>query len=226
MRRVLTVCVSSLLLCGCINPHFTLPGGVDNHYGKPEGKLPPLPEGSPRARATFPSLRSSFAEPAADEVYDYTNGFPVIPSVTRVWLESDPSYPLPVNLYSTRSPLQPMTFNSVLTNSPRELEATNAAMFFRAFKGANQVPLRIYKTALATVVLAWDANTETNLAGYNVYYGTASRSYEAFKPVGNTTTSTSITNLQSGTTYYFAVTAKNTAGMESAYSSEVGLNVQ
>jgi len=71
------------------------------------------------------------------------------------------------------------------------------------------------------VVLGWDANTETNLSGYAVYYGTASRNYSASKDVSSAFTSTTITNLQPGTNYYFAVTAKNTLGLESGYSPEV-----
>ena len=69
------------------------------------------------------------------------------------------------------------------------------------------------------VNLAWDPNTESNLAGYNVYFGTASRSYGSPINVGNRTTYT-VTGL-SGTVFYFAVTAVDTSGVESGFSSEV-----
>jgi hypothetical protein len=72
----------------------------------------------------------------------------------------------------------------------------------------------------AQVTLAWDANTEADLGGYKVYYGTASQSYDWFVDVGNVT-QTTITNLTAGTAYYFAATAYDDAGLESAYSSEV-----
>lgn len=75
------------------------------------------------------------------------------------------------------------------------------------------------------VALSWNANTESDLSGYNVYFGTASRTYSGYKAVSNTTTNTSITNLTPGTTYYFAVTAKNTADQESGYSGEISYNV-
>ncbi len=72
----------------------------------------------------------------------------------------------------------------------------------------------------AQVSLAWDANTEPNLAGYKVYYGTASQNYGWVLDVGKVTTFT-VTGLTDGLTYYFAATAYNTSNLESAYSGEV-----
>ena len=71
----------------------------------------------------------------------------------------------------------------------------------------------------ASAVLSWNPNAEADLAGYKVYYGTASRSYGAPIDVGNTTSHT-VTGLSS-TTYFFAVTAYDTSGNESGYSVEV-----
>ena len=71
-----------------------------------------------------------------------------------------------------------------------------------------------------SVTLAWDANTEPDIAGYRVYYGTVSRQYSQSLDAGNTTTA-SISGLASGTTYFFAATALDTAGLESDYSNEV-----
>ena len=80
------------------------------------------------------------------------------------------------------------------------------------------------RTALAgNVTLAWDANTETDLAGYKVHYGTSSRTYTQVIDVGNVTTYT-VTALATGT-YYFAVTAYNTSRAESDYSNEVSTPV-
>jgi hypothetical protein len=70
------------------------------------------------------------------------------------------------------------------------------------------------------VTLVWDANSETNIAGYIVHYGTTSRSYTNHNIVGNVTTN-QIAGLASGRTYYFAVTAYDTLGLESDYSNEV-----
>src|SRR6185503_18788678 len=70
------------------------------------------------------------------------------------------------------------------------------------------------------VTLAWDANLETDLAGYKAYYGTSSRAYSFVADAANVTSLT-ISNLQEGLTYYFAATAYNTSGLESDFSAEV-----
>jgi hypothetical protein len=74
--------------------------------------------------------------------------------------------------------------------------------------------------------LSWDPPTinmdgtpVTNLAGYRVYWGTASRDYSSVTDVGNTTTYT-VAGL-STRTYYFTVTAYDTSGGESIFSNEV-----
>lgn len=75
-------------------------------------------------------------------------------------------------------------------------------------------------TPVAQATLEWDPNSESDLAGYKMYVGTASGVHGAPIDVGLVTTYT-VTNLQSGSTYYFAVTAYNTAGLESGKSNEV-----
>ena len=64
-----------------------------------------------------------------------------------------------------------------------------------------------------------DGTLLTNLAGYNIYYGTASGDYTHNVNVGNVTNYT-VSSLAAGT-YYFAATAYNTTGNQSAYSNEV-----
>ena len=68
--------------------------------------------------------------------------------------------------------------------------------------------------------LVWDANTESDLAGYKVYRGQSSRSYDHIVDVGNIT-EYQIESLDPGTIYYFAVKAYNTEGIESEFSLEV-----
>jgi fibronectin type 3 domain-containing protein len=73
------------------------------------------------------------------------------------------------------------------------------------------------------VSLAWDASTSSGIAGYKVYVGNTSGSYNSPITIGNQTTYT-VTNLASGT-YYFAVTAVDSSGNESGYSNEVSTTV-
>lgn len=70
------------------------------------------------------------------------------------------------------------------------------------------------------VTLAWNANTEPDLAGYRLHYGSAANSYAVHVDVHKVTTYT-VTGLTAGQTYYFAATAYDTAGNESGYSNQV-----
>ena len=80
------------------------------------------------------------------------------------------------------------------------------------------LPGRLGASALT---LAWDPNTEDDLAGYNVYYGIQSGNYDSIIDVGNVPQYT-VSNLEPETQYYFAVTAYDTSGNESDLSEEVG----
>ncbi len=71
-----------------------------------------------------------------------------------------------------------------------------------------------------SVSLAWNSNTEANLAGYHVKYGTASGSYTQVYDAGATPAAT-VPNLTVGTMYYFVVTAYSAAGSESGASNQV-----
>ena len=75
------------------------------------------------------------------------------------------------------------------------------------------------------VNLAWDPSTSSNVGGYKVSYGLTSGNYASTIDVGNTTTST-VSGLQEGSQYYFAVKAyDSTKSTESIYSNEVNMIV-
>ena len=88
--------------------------------------------------------------------------------------------------------------------------------------------LEVQAIQLGSATVFWDApltnadNSPLNdLAGFRVHYGTSPQSYSAFLAVNDpTTTSATISGLTAGT-WYFAVTALDQLGNESAFSTEV-----
>ena len=77
-------------------------------------------------------------------------------------------------------------------------------------------------SSLNAVTLAWDANSEEDLAGYKLYRGYASGVYDTIIDVGNVT-QFGVTGLALNQDYYFAVTAYDNEDPvnESDYSNEV-----
>lgn len=81
----------------------------------------------------------------------------------------------------------------------------------------------------ADVTLAWNSNSEADLDGYGVYFkqGESGPPYELFGYVSLQELNDPdnpdfvITGLEQGSSYYFAVTAYDTAGNESGYSTPV-----
>jgi hypothetical protein len=81
-------------------------------------------------------------------------------------------------------------------------------------------PLAFATLSAGSVALAWDANPEPDIATYVLYYGTVSGDYSDRLEVGTGTNAT-LQNLAPGTTYYCAVSARNSRGVESSLSNEV-----
>jgi hypothetical protein len=78
--------------------------------------------------------------------------------------------------------------------------------------------------AAGSVTLAWQPSTDTNVVGYNIYFGGASETYTNKISAGNAVNSV-ISNLVQGATYYFAATAYDSTGMESPFSNEASYAV-
>lgn len=74
-----------------------------------------------------------------------------------------------------------------------------------------------------SVTLTWTANGEHDLAGYKIYAGTASGTYSfpGSPFLAGKVTSYTISNLPKGQTYFFALSAYDSAGNESPLSAEV-----
>lgn len=76
--------------------------------------------------------------------------------------------------------------------------------------------------------LSWALNTEPDLAGYKIYYGTEMRKgdcpatggYPQSVDVGNVI-EYNFNNLEAGRTYYFSITSYDKSNNESCFSQEV-----
>jgi chitodextrinase len=81
----------------------------------------------------------------------------------------------------------------------------------------------------SNAVLGWNASGTPSVVSYRVYYGTSPGTYsQAFGTglqAGSGTTYT-VSNLASDRSYYFAVTAVDSSGNESEYSTEASLLIQ
>jgi len=95
----------------------------------------------------------------------------------------------------------------------------NAVIVVLAFLIVIPVP-----SIAATLQVNWNANTETDLAGYLIYYGTQSGNYSACYDVGKVT-SYQITSVPNGITVYIAMAAYDTSQRDSALSAEQHITV-
>ena len=76
----------------------------------------------------------------------------------------------------------------------------------------------------ANVRLQWNPNSESDVSGYRVYFGTSSGSYSQSVNVGKVLDYT-LSGLSAGQNYYFVATATNVSGIESIYSSAVSIAI-
>ena len=119
---------------------------------------------------------------------------------------------------------------SVSVNTAGLLTNTYTAPITITADGASNTPQQVLVTLAITApastkaTLTWNGNTESDLAGYKVYTGTSSGAYGPPVDVGKVTTF-DVINLQSGKTYYFAVTAYDKSGNESGNSNEANKSI-
>lgn len=76
-----------------------------------------------------------------------------------------------------------------------------------------------------SVTLEWNPNSEPDLAGYKLFYGKSSRDYSDIIDTGNTTVYT-LTQLENGMTYFFALKAYDRSRNESGFSEEISYTVE
>ena len=150
---------------------------------------------------------------------------------TLTWTISSSAAWLRLNTTSGTTTIETDTVSASVTTSGLAAGTYNAVLTVTASGSTNsprQIPvsLTLSATVAGTVSLAWNANSETDLSGYKVYKGTSSGAYAA--PVATlpkTTTSYTLAGLQTGTTYFFTITAYDNSGNESLHSAEVSKSI-
>lgn len=116
------------------------------------------------------------------------------------------------------------SMTSIASTASTATNSSMASVTQKAFTLLQILGLRV-TTDGSSVFLAWDALPSSELAGYNVYYGTVSGKYIQRRTVDKAANSLTIRTLPVGTTYYFAVRGYNAAGEETVFSQEVGVSV-
>jgi len=109
------------------------------------------------------------------------------------------------------------TYNSTITIKVGKRVRTTVPVTLTVSPSSQPPPLA------ATATLAWNPVTDPTLDGYKIYVGTASGLYTRTITVGNLISYT-VDSLTTRTTYYFSVTAYNSAG-ESSPSNEVSKSI-
>ncbi len=116
---------------------------------------------------------------------------------------------------------QPVSFNVAFT--PTASGAQSGSLSFVSNASTAKTVESVSGTGTVTaysVNLSW--NTSSDVAGYNIYRSTAANgTFAKLNPALNSATAYTDSTVASGNTYYYAATAVNTAGVESARSSPV-----
>lgn len=88
-----------------------------------------------------------------------------------------------------------------------------AALFLAALHNP-MIALGVAASLEKSATLAWDASPSAGVAGYRVYYGTASGNYTSNVEAGKFLMTNTIPGMANGMTHHFAVKAYNASGLE------------
>lgn len=150
---------------------------------------------------------------------------------TLIWTISSNATWLRLNTSSGTTTTETDTISASVTTSGLAAGTYNAVLTVTASGSTNSprsipVSLTLNTTVAGSAGLTWNPNNETDLAGYKIYKATSSGAYGApVTTLPKTTTSYTVTGLQTGTTYFFAITAYDNAGNESPPSGEVSKSI-
>ena len=119
---------------------------------------------------------------------------------------------------------QRASFNVIFAPQASGSSSATLAFFGNASNGSVSESLAGTGVASAqhSVTLTWNASTSSNVVGYNIYRsGQSGGPYAKINTALDPSTTYVDTNVQSGATYYYVVTAVDSSGRESAYSNQI-----
>lgn len=210
MRNSLIVILAGLLLCGCKSDEGTSLVGNDSNTASTTGNNSPSISGNPPPAI----LAGEFYdfEPEASDPDGDTLTFSVANKPNWATFEASTG-----RLYG-----QPTLDNigeyGGIVIAVSDGSATNSLAAFN---------IAVTQAALGNVTLSWIAPTQnadgsplTDLAGYKIYYGKDSGTYDHEISIDNPGITTYVVDNLVPDTYYFAATSFSFTGVESAYSGE------
>lgn len=210
-RRVAGIAASVVAasLAGCLSESGN--GEQSVSPPPPSGNTPPTISGNPPASATT-GMTYSFT-PSANDVDGDTLTFSVnnLPS----WASFDAS-----NGTLSGMPL----IGNIGVDSNISISVSDG----QDSASLPQFSISVNQTSMGSVTLNWVAPTQnsdgsplTDLAGYNLYFGSTQGNYPNSIHINNPGLTTYVVENLAPATYYFVATSENSAGIESHYSNEV-----
>ena len=210
MRNSLSILLAGSILCGCLSDEGSGLVRSDTDASDPSGNSSPIISGNPPP-AVVVSEMYDFKPSAYDPDGD---------SLTFT-ITNKPNW-ASFNTSTGRLSGQPTLGNvGTITNIVISVSDGEASDSLGAFT------VTVSQAALGNVTLNWTAPTQNedgsplmDLAGYKIYYGTSSQSYDHEIDIGNPSVTTYVVDNLVPDSYYFAATSFNTSGVESEYSGE------
>lgn len=139
------------------------------------------------------------------------------------WSISSGSLPAGVKMTPSKS-----TTSLTLSGTPSSATSSSFTVSVTACKGGNAkqaYTVTIQSSANHVVDLSWSPSTSTNVSGYNVYRSVDNATWSKINASLVPSTIYDDSTASNGSTYYYAATAVDISGNESAKSSSIKVSV-